>query len=89
MIGPGRRYPTYGKYLYAMADTPTNRLLPHTAGDPYPHGLAEAVLLALDDLTQAENGDAAGRLLDRLAVLAPIGAERLSDSATVGRPCRR
>jgi tetratricopeptide (TPR) repeat protein len=75
VIGPGRRYPSYRKYLHALHRTPTTALLPRSPGDPYPHGLAEAVLLSLDDLAAADPAGYAGRLLDRLAVLAPTGAD--------------
>jgi tetratricopeptide (TPR) repeat protein len=50
-------------------------LLPRSPGDPYPHGLAEAVLLSLDDLARVDPDGHARRLLDRLAVLAPTGAD--------------
>ncbi|GIE99925.1 FxSxx-COOH system tetratricopeptide repeat protein [Paractinoplanes rishiriensis] len=75
VIGAGRRYPTYRRYLAAAAGTSTAELLPRTAGDPYPFGLAEAILLSLDDLGRAEASGSARRLLDRLAVLAPVGAD--------------
>jgi hypothetical protein len=50
-------------------------LLPRTPGDPYPHGVAQAILLSLDDLATADPHGHARRLLDHLAVLAPIGAD--------------
>jgi tetratricopeptide (TPR) repeat protein len=74
IIGPGRRYPTYRRYLKALDRTPTAALLPHTPGDPYPYGLAEAVLLSLDDLRHADPHGRSRQLLDCLAVLAPTGA---------------
>jgi tetratricopeptide (TPR) repeat protein len=75
VIGARRRYPSYRRYLHALQRTPTAALLPRSPGDPYPHGLAETVLLSLDDLTRADPGGHARRLLDRLAVLAPTGAD--------------
>ncbi|HEX8344626.1 MAG TPA: toll/interleukin-1 receptor domain-containing protein [Actinoplanes sp.] len=75
LLGSGRRYPAYRRYLQAMARVDTARLLPRTPGDPYPRGLAETVLLSLDDLDRTDTGPPARRLLDRLAVLAPTGAD--------------
>jgi tetratricopeptide (TPR) repeat protein len=75
LLGTGRRYPSYQRYLQAMAKVDTGRLLPRTPGDPYPRGLAETVLLSLDDLARTDTGPAARQLLDRLAVLAPTGAD--------------
>jgi hypothetical protein len=75
VIGPGRRYPTYQTYLDRLAHVDVGELLPRASGDPYPHGAAEAVLLALDDLNTADPGGPARRLLDHLAVLAPTGAD--------------
>jgi tetratricopeptide (TPR) repeat protein len=75
LLGVGRRFPSYYRYLQAMGRVNTARLLPRTPGDPYPRGLAETVLLSLDDLARTDTGPAAGRLLDRLAVLAPTGAD--------------
>ncbi|HEU4422046.1 MAG TPA: tetratricopeptide repeat protein [Pilimelia sp.] len=75
IIGGRRRYPSYGKYLRHLSATPTAALLPRTPGDPYPHGVAEAILLSLDDLAAADPHRHARRLLDHLAVLAPTGAD--------------
>jgi tetratricopeptide (TPR) repeat protein len=75
IIGPGRRYPTYRKYLQALDRTPTATLLPHTPGDPYPYGLAETILLSLDDLRLSDPRGRARHLLDLLAVLAPTGVD--------------
>ncbi|MET3422681.1 tetratricopeptide (TPR) repeat protein [Actinoplanes tereljensis] len=77
LIGPSRRYPGYDRYLQAMASRSIAELLPRPAGNPYPYGLAEAVLLSLEDLGRDEEGVRARQLLDRLAVLAPIGADPL------------
>ncbi|MEV8509338.1 FxSxx-COOH system tetratricopeptide repeat protein [Actinoplanes sp. NPDC051475] len=75
VIGPGRRYPTYEKYLVALQETDAARLLARSPGDPYPHGLAEAVFLSIEDLASVDRDGHARRLLDRLAVLAPTGAD--------------
>ena len=75
LIGARRRYRDYSRYRQALDGADTAGLLPRPQGDPYPHGLAEAILLSLDDLAQADPGQLAGRLLDQLAVLAPTGAD--------------
>ena len=77
VIGADRRYHKYRRYLLALQRTPTATLLPRTAAEPYPHGLAEAILLSLDDLAGVDPGGRARRLLDRLAVLAPTGADTI------------
>ena len=77
VVGTRRRYPTYAKYLRGLARTSTATLLPRTSGDLYPHGTAEAILLSLDDLAAADPDGRARRLLNHLAVLAPIGADAI------------
>ena len=75
ILGARRRYATYRAYMYALANVPIGHLLPRAAGDPYPRGAAEAILLSLEDLATADPGGHARRLLDHLAVLAPIGID--------------
>jgi hypothetical protein len=75
VIGPRRRYRSYASYLDRLARVPIGELLPRPAGQPYPHGAAEAILLSLEDLTDGDGGWAARRLLDRLAVLGSTGAD--------------
>jgi tetratricopeptide (TPR) repeat protein len=75
VIGPGRRYRSYQAYRAAFGRVPVGKLLPRHAGQTYPLGAAEAILISLDDLATAEHGGAARQLLDALAVLAPVGAD--------------
>lgn len=77
IIGPGRRHPTYEHYLNQLDALDLDRLLPHTTGDPYPHGAAQAIMLALDDLGRDDPGGYGRRLLECLAVLSPIGVDSL------------
>ena len=63
-----RRYPTYPAYLGALDRVALAKVLPPADGDPYPHGAAQAILLAVDDLNTADPGRLARRLLDQLAV---------------------
>ncbi|MEU7875163.1 FxSxx-COOH system tetratricopeptide repeat protein [Dactylosporangium sp. NPDC049140] len=76
IIGPHRRYPTHHAYLNALDRLTLDDLLPPACGDPYPHGAAEAILLAVEDLRAVEHARSARHLLDRLAVLAPTGADQ-------------
>ncbi|WP_344935318.1 hypothetical protein [Actinoplanes nipponensis] len=56
-----------------MNQMDASRLRPRTKGDPYPHGLAEAVLCSA---WMTDQGEQARRMLDRLAVLSPTGVDR-------------
>jgi hypothetical protein len=74
-----RRLP-YAEYLALLAGAPVGQVLTRRAGEPYPRGTAEAILVALD---AAENTDPTGwveRVLRLLAVLSPDGVPR--DSST-------
>jgi tetratricopeptide (TPR) repeat protein len=75
LIGANRRYRDYSRYREALDRADTAALLPRSQGDPYPHGLAEAILLSLDDLAHTDPDGRARRLLDQLAVLAPTGVD--------------
>jgi tetratricopeptide (TPR) repeat protein len=77
VIGADLRYHQYRRYLHALQRTPAATLLPRTVVEPYPLGLAEAVLLSLDDLAGVDPGGRARRLLDQLAVLASTGADTI------------
>jgi hypothetical protein len=66
-------YPTYLTRLRTM---PVYDLLKHPVGEPYPHGTAEAIVLALD---AAADGDPTGlcpALLNVVALLSPTGVAR-------------
>ncbi|MGW3607328.1 tetratricopeptide repeat protein [Micromonospora sp. NPDC005161] len=75
VIGPRRRYRSYRAYLDRLATMSVTDMLPRPSGDPYPHGAAEAILLALDDLAANDPDGHARNLLDHLAVLAPTGVD--------------
>jgi tetratricopeptide (TPR) repeat protein len=75
LIGPGRICPGYEAYLSRLSDGDPARLLPLSAVDPYPRGVAEAVTAGLDELAGADPREPARRLLEHLAVLAPTGVD--------------
>ncbi|MEU4835240.1 tetratricopeptide repeat protein [Streptosporangium sp. NPDC023615] len=68
-----RRRMTYPAYLKALRDLPLSEYLPQ-AGDGYPQGAAQAILLSIE---QAEDTIAGAReLLELLAVLSEAGVPR-------------
>jgi tetratricopeptide (TPR) repeat protein len=75
LIGPGRVCPDYETYLARLGDGDPARLLPLSAVDPYPRGVAEAIHTGLDDLVATDSREPARRLLEHLAVLAPTGVD--------------
>lgn len=69
LVGPPRQ--TYDDYLLRLRGTPIDELLARPAGEPYPRGIAQAILLSVGEV------DAAGvRLLGELSVLSPSGVGR-------------
>ncbi|WP_062437207.1 tetratricopeptide repeat protein [Herbidospora daliensis] len=68
-----RRRLTYPAYLTLLRDYPLDKYLPH-AGDGYPDGTAQAILLSIDQAEQTIPG--AREALELLAVLAESGVPR-------------
>lgn len=66
----------YATYLRRHQSVSVDRLLVAGAGDPYPHGAAEAILLAVEPFTDGETGEQAADVLDLLSVLSPDGITR-------------
>jgi Tetratricopeptide repeat len=68
---------SYAVYLERLRSVPVGEYLAPSPGDPYPHGVAEAVLLSLDAVA---DDDVAGELrravMDLVAVLSPAGVSR-------------
>lgn len=62
----------YPQYLEQLRSTPVAHLLTRRAGDPYPRGAAEAILLAIQT---AEKTDDTGRLSWVLETIAVLSAE--------------
>ncbi|MEU4425788.1 FxSxx-COOH system tetratricopeptide repeat protein [Actinoplanes sp. NPDC024001] len=84
VVGPRRRFPSFRAYLDLLDRLPAAELLPRVAGDPYPRGAAEAILISLDDLSAVDPDGAARRLLNQLAVLAPGGVDAVLLDNLVG-----
>jgi tetratricopeptide (TPR) repeat protein len=67
---------TYQVYLGRLREFPlVNYLTPHD-DDPYPRGLAAAILLSLNAVTSADQTGLCRDLLDLIAVLSPAGVNR-------------
>ena len=64
---------SYRDYLRRLEKLPARRSLAAYEGDPYPHGVVEAIRLSLDAV-QDTNG--ARALAEQIAVLAPAGTDR-------------
>jgi tetratricopeptide (TPR) repeat protein len=66
-------YPTYLRRLRAK---PVEELLLRTSTDRYPHGLAAAVLLALDAVRAGDGSGVASAVMDLASVLSAAGVPR-------------
>ena len=66
-------YPTY---LQRLATVTIAGYLTRSEEDPYPHGTAEAIILALDAARQADSAGLSRQLLDVIALLSPAGVSR-------------
>ena len=67
---------SYRVYLARLRAYPTQKYLPRAKGDPYPHGVAEAILLSLDALKTADPRGYCSLFLDMMSLLSP--AEMIS-----------
>ncbi|GAA4042394.1 hypothetical protein GCM10022248_06100 [Nonomuraea soli] len=81
MVGPPRL--PYSAYIARLRAEPVDRLLERPSGEPYPRGVAQAILLSLRAV-----GRASRELLAELSVMAPAGVgteflegERLTELA--------
>ena len=50
--------------------------MPRVPGEPYPHGAAEVVLLAVNEVDEADGGGVVRDFVDLVAVLSPGGVHR-------------
>ncbi|GAA2486554.1 tetratricopeptide repeat protein [Winogradskya humida] len=76
VIGATRTHREFAVYLDRLRDVPVAELLTRRPGDRYHHGTTAAVMLTLADATGEDHTGLAGRVLDVLAVLDPIGVNR-------------
>ncbi len=66
----------YWTYLYRVRSLPVRDYLTPAAGEPYPHGVAQAVLLSLEAATAADRTGLCDALIDLVALLSPAGIPR-------------
>jgi tetratricopeptide (TPR) repeat protein len=74
-IGIRRRHRTFANYLARLRAVRLDEHLLHTPGDPYPHGTAEAIVLAVDQLDRDDPIGLARELLNLLSVLSSSGID--------------
>ncbi len=67
---------SYLTYLDRLRSYPTQRYLHPAKGDPYPRGVAEAILLSIDAVTATEPTGLCRELLEMVSVLSPEGVAR-------------
>jgi tetratricopeptide (TPR) repeat protein len=66
----------YLVYLARLRSYPVRKYLHPAAGDPYPHGAAEAILLSLDATTATDPTGLCSDLLSSISLLSPHGTSR-------------
>jgi hypothetical protein len=67
---------TYPAYLGRLASVPVQDLLKRTVGEPYPHGAAQAIVLALDTATDGDPTGLCRGLINVVALLSASGVSR-------------
>jgi len=80
---------TYPVYLKRLREYPVPRYLPPAKGDPYPRGVAEAILLSIDAVTATDPTGICRDLLDMVSLLAPEASPESSCTTPNGRENRR
>jgi hypothetical protein len=71
----GQRLP-YAVYLARLRDFTLADYLAQADSEPYPHGVAEAILLSIGAVTAADRTGLCGSLLRVMALLSPAGVSR-------------
>ena len=66
----------YGAYLERLRALPVDEYLGRVEGDPYPRGVAEAVLLSLAGVEGGDEGGLCGAVMDLVGVLSEAGVPR-------------
>jgi NB-ARC domain len=66
----------YRVYLDRLRSYPVRKYLRPAGGDPYPHGVAESILLYRDAVTAADPTGLCDDLLDTISLLSPSGTPR-------------
>ena len=71
------RHLDYPSYLTLLRATPIQDLLKPSAGEPYPHGTAEAIVLAIDAAAEADLTGLCRGLVNVIALLSATGVSRV------------
>jgi hypothetical protein len=66
----------YGTYLGRLRALPVAEYLTRQKGQPYPHGVAEAVLLSLEAVQAGDRGGTCGGVMELMCVLSAAGVRR-------------
>ena len=66
----------YSIYLGRLRDMPVEKLLGLVEAGQYPHGLASAILLSLDNVQSDDESGTCGAVMDLMSVLSPAGVPR-------------
>jgi tetratricopeptide (TPR) repeat protein len=66
----------YPPYLARLRALPIQDALKHTPGDPYPHGVAEAIMLALVAVADSDPTGLCAGLINTVALLSAAGVSR-------------
>ena len=66
----------YPAYLARLRSVPVQDSLKRTPGDPYPHGVAEAIVLALDAVADGDQTGLCLGLINTVALLSTAGVSR-------------
>ena len=76
----------YGTYLDRLRGLPVDQYLAREEGQPYPHGVAEAVLLSLQAVQASDRSGACAGTMELLSVLSAAGVRRdlLYDAGQAG-----
>ena len=76
----------YRTYLDRLRALPVHEYLTREKGHPYPHGVAEVVLLSLNAIQASEQGDVCIAVMEFMAVLSTAGVYRdlLNDAGQAG-----
>ena len=67
---------SYAEYLIRLRGMPVAHVLARRAGDPYPKGTAEAIVLSVQAVEDTDESGLITRLLAMIAVLSPAGVDR-------------
>jgi tetratricopeptide (TPR) repeat protein len=67
---------SYSAYLDRLREIPVQDYLRRVTGEPYPHGVAEAIALALDSAAQTDPTGLSQSLMDLIALLSETGVSR-------------